>query len=154
MTAKLTHWHIDIMTEEQAKKVRDIERAEIYKIPNVPQGIAERFLLAGLTNLKSLIYKGADFIHTMYGLSEPEAVAMIDYCKQREYEMATEKTKSEPVAASAAPDVTSTDAAAADVTAAEDAGAPAPEAVAEQLAVLEDEAAAPAGGDEAKGGSK
>ncbi|MEI6232589.1 MAG: transcription termination factor NusA [Planctomycetota bacterium] len=154
LTAKLTHWHIDIMTEEQAKKVRDIERAEIYKIPNVPQGIAERFLLAGLTNLKSLIYKGADFIHTMYGLSEPEAVAMIDYCKQREYEMATEKTKSEPVAASAAPDVTSTDAAAADVTAAEDAGAPAPEAVAEQLAVLEDEAAAPAGGDEAKGGSK
>ena len=169
LTAKLTHWHIDIMTEEQAKKVRDIERAEIYKIPGLPQGIAERFLLAGLTNLKSLIYKGADYLNTMYGLSETEAVELVDYCKQREYEMATEKTKAEPaVHASAAPDpereasveiahdgVTEPIARAEDdMVAAADEGAPAPDAVAERIAVLNDETAAPAGGETSKGGKK
>lgn len=73
LTAKLTHWHIDIMTEEQAKKVRDVERAEIYKIPNVPQGTAEKFLLAGLNNLKMILAKGADFMSTMYNLSRKKA---------------------------------------------------------------------------------
>ena len=37
LTAKLTHWHIDIMTEEQARKVREAERAEVYKIPMLPR---------------------------------------------------------------------------------------------------------------------
>ena len=154
LTAKLTHWHIDIMTEEQAKKVRDFERAEIGKIPNLPAGVAERFLLAGLNNLKAIIYKGADFINTMYGV--PDAEALIEYCKQREYEISQEKTK-EPAHASAAPDAVSPDApiaeAAADVAAAADAGAPVPEAVAERIAVLGDETGAPAGED-AKGGKK
>ena len=52
LTAKLTHWHIDIMTEEQARKVREAERAEIYKIPMLPAGMAEKFLLGGLTSLR------------------------------------------------------------------------------------------------------
>ncbi len=169
LTAKLTHWHIDIMTEEQAKKVRDIERAEIYKIPNLAQGVAERFLLAGLNNLKSIIYKGADYMNTMYGLSDTEAVALIDYCKQREYEMATEKTKSETTSsASAAPDSereaaadvahdgTSEPTARAedDVAAAVSEGAPEADAVTERIAVLNDETAAPAGGEKSKGGKK
>ncbi|HLX60122.1 MAG TPA: transcription termination factor NusA [Planctomycetota bacterium] len=118
LTAKLTHWHIDIMTEEQAKKVRDAERAEIYKIPNLPQATAERFLLAGLNNLKSIIYKGADFMHTMYSIGEAESVALIEYCKKREEEIASERVKAEAAAApavSASPDggVVTADAAAA-----------------------------------------
>ena len=42
LTAKLTHWHIDIMTEEQARKVREAERAEVYKIPLLPPGTRDK----------------------------------------------------------------------------------------------------------------
>jgi len=91
LTAKLTHWHIDIMTEEQAKRVRDLERAEIYKIPMLPQGVAEKFLLAGLTSLKAILYKGPEFIGTMYGLTDDDAQALMEYCRKRDEEMAGER---------------------------------------------------------------
>lgn len=149
LTAKLTHWHIDIMTEEQAKKVRDLERAEIYKIPNLPKETLERFLLAGLNTLKAITYKGADFMQTMYSLTNEQAVELIDYCKRREVEVASEKAQA-PAAASAGPDTSASP----EASAAAAEGAPAPEAVAEQVAVLDDEAAAPAGGASEKGGSK
>ncbi|MFH0939267.1 MAG: transcription termination/antitermination protein NusA, partial [Planctomycetota bacterium] len=98
LTAKLTHWHIDIMTEEQARKVREAERAEIYKIPMLPQGMAEKFLLANLTSLRTVIYKGAEYLQTMYSLSETDAVAVIEYAKKREEELVAER-----VAAQSAP---------------------------------------------------
>ena len=107
LTAKLTHWHIDIMTEEQAKKVRDAERAEIYKIPGLPQGTIERFLLAGLNNLKAILYKGEDFMKTMYSLADEEAKALIEYAKKREEELVAEKAQAEAHVApaiSASPD--------------------------------------------------
>ena len=102
LTAKLTHWHIDIMTEEQARKVREAERAEVYKIPMLPAGTAEKLLLAGLTSLRSIIYKGADFLKTMHGLSEQDAIGLIEYSKKREGEIAQERAESQAAQASAA----------------------------------------------------
>ncbi|HYG74713.1 MAG TPA: transcription termination factor NusA [Planctomycetota bacterium] len=99
LTAKLTHWHIDIMTEEQARKLREAERAEIYKIPMLPAGVAEKFLLAGLTSLKSLIYKGAEYLHTMYSLSEQDAQAVVEYARKREEELAAERSEAQAAAA-------------------------------------------------------
>jgi transcription termination/antitermination protein NusA len=98
LTAKLTHWHIDIMTEEQARKIREAERAEIYKIPMLPQGVAEKFLLAGLTTLKSIIYKGADFLQTMHNLSPEDAQAVIEYATKREEEVASERAAAQAAA--------------------------------------------------------
>jgi transcription termination/antitermination protein NusA len=127
LTAKLTHWHIDIMTEEQARKVRESERAEIYKIPMLPQGVAERFLLAGLTSLKAILYKGPEFIGTMYGLSDEDAKALIEYCRTREDEIAEERASQPPPAkheVSASPDAPIAEAGAAGAEAgAETAGA-------------------------------
>jgi len=105
LTAKLTHWHIDIMTEEQARKLREQERAEIYKIPMLPQGTAEKFLLAGLTSLKSILYKGADYIATMHSLSQEDSNALIEYAKKREEEIAAERAAA---AATPAPKVAAT----------------------------------------------
>ncbi len=102
LTAKLTHWHIDIMTEEQAKKIRDAERAEIYKIPNLPTGVAERFLLAGLISLHALRAKGAEFLETMYGLTKDEADDLMVYCETREAELATERANEQQAAQAAA----------------------------------------------------
>ena len=144
LTAKLTHWHIDIMTEEQAKKVRDAERAEIYKIPNLAQGVAERFLLAGLNNLKSIIYKGADFMHTMYSIGEAEAVALIEYCKKREEELVSEKAKAEAAVAPAVSASPAGEVVTADAAATPEAGAVAAEAAADAGAGSA-EAAAPGG---------
>jgi transcription termination/antitermination protein NusA len=102
LTAKLTHWHIDIMTEEQARKVREAERAEIYKIPMLPAGVAEKFLLAGLTSLKSIMYKGADYIQTMYSLTSEDANALMEYAKKREEEIVVERAEQQAAAQSAA----------------------------------------------------
>jgi len=101
LTAKLTHWHIDIMTEEQARKVREAERAEIYKIPMLPAGVAEKFLLAGLTSLRGILYKGAEFIKTMYNLSEEDSNALIEYARKREEELAQLRAEAQAAAASA-----------------------------------------------------
>ncbi|MGD0094682.1 MAG: transcription termination/antitermination protein NusA, partial [Planctomycetota bacterium] len=91
LTAKLTHWHIDIMTEEQARKIREAERAEIYKIPMLAAGMAERFLLAGLTSLRGILLKGSQHLMTMYTLTEQEAGAVIEYAKKREGELVAER---------------------------------------------------------------
>jgi N utilization substance protein A len=107
LAAKLTHWHIDIMTEEQARKIRETERAEIYKIPMLAQDMAEKFLLGGLTNLKAIIYKGADYIATMYSLSPADSEALIEYARRREEDVATERALTQgaaKIAASASPD--------------------------------------------------
>jgi transcription termination/antitermination protein NusA len=107
LTAKLTHWHIDIMTEEQARKVRELERAEIYKIPMLPQGVAEKFLLNGLTSLKAIVYKGPEFIGTMYGLSNDDANALMEYCRKRDEELVGERAAAiagAKAAASASPE--------------------------------------------------
>ena len=101
LTAKLTHWHIDIMTEDQARKVREAERAEIYKIPMLPQGVAEKFLLAGLTSLKSIMYKGADYIKTMYSLTDDDSNALIEYARKREDEIAQERSAAQAAAQAA-----------------------------------------------------
>lgn len=99
LTAKLTHWHIDIMTEEQARKVREAERAEVYKIPMLPPGVAEKFLLAGLTSLRVIIGKGADHLTTMYSLSEEDAAAVVEYAKKREEVVVAERAAAAQAAA-------------------------------------------------------
>ena len=151
LTAKLTHWHIDIMTEEQAKKVRDLERAEIYKIPNLPTGTHEKFLLAGLNNLKAIVYKGADFMKTMYSLTDEESVGLIEYAKKREAEIVVERAQPQ---ASAAPEPAAVAEVAEDAEAAKAEGAPSESAVADRVAVLGDEQAAPAGAEVEKGGGR
>jgi N utilization substance protein A len=98
LTAKLTHWHIDIMTEEQARKVREAERAEVYKIPMLPAGIPEKFLLGGLTSLRAITFKGAEFIKTMHNLSEDDANAVIEYCKKRQDELDAERAAAQAAA--------------------------------------------------------
>lgn len=102
LTAKLTHWHIDIMTEDQARKVREVERAEIYKIPMLPAGVAEKFLLAGLTSLHAIVFKGGEFIKTMYGLTDEDAVALIAYAKKRDEEIVVERAEAQVAAQLAA----------------------------------------------------
>jgi N utilization substance protein A len=99
LTAKLTHWHIDIMTEEQARKLRELDRAEIYKLPDVPEGIPEKLLLGGITSLKILVAKGAGHLETMYGLSVEQSEALIEYSKKRETEMLAERQAAAEAAA-------------------------------------------------------
>jgi N utilization substance protein A len=102
LTAKLTHWHIDIMTEEQARRLREAERAEIYKIPMLPAGTHEKFLLAGLTSLRAILMKGPDHLATMYGLSEQDAQAVFEYAKKREEELVVERAQAQALAAAQA----------------------------------------------------
>jgi hypothetical protein len=57
----------------------------------LPQGTAEKFLLAGLSSLKAIIYKGDDYISTMYNLTPEDAKAVIEYARQREEELVAER---------------------------------------------------------------
>ncbi|GMV80293.1 MAG: hypothetical protein AMXMBFR7_14770 [Planctomycetota bacterium] len=93
LTAKLTHWHIDIMTEEQARKLRELERAEIYKITCIPENITEKMLLGGITSLKQILARTADHFQTIYDLSPEQAEALLEYAAQRDKEMEEERAK-------------------------------------------------------------
>jgi N utilization substance protein A len=91
LTAKLTHWHIDIMTEEQARKVRELDRAEIYKIPDVPEGMHEKLLLSGIVSLHMIVAKGAEHFQTMYNLTPEQATVLVEYAKKREVDVQAER---------------------------------------------------------------
>ncbi|MCW8133140.1 MAG: transcription termination/antitermination protein NusA [Planctomycetota bacterium] len=132
LTAKLTHWHIDIMTEEQARRLRELDRAEVYKLPDVPEGLPEKLLLGGITSLKALIAKGAGHLEAMYSLTEKQAEALVEYAKNRETEMVAERQAAAEQAAAdkaAAAVAAATAAAAAQASASEEKteAAPAPE---------------------------
>jgi N utilization substance protein A len=91
LTAKLTHWHIDIMTEEQARKIREMDRAEIYKIPCLDAGVHEKLLLNGIVSLRQIVAKGGEHFETMYNLSGEQAATLIAYAKKREEEVQAER---------------------------------------------------------------
>ncbi|MCZ7646784.1 MAG: transcription termination factor NusA [Planctomycetota bacterium] len=93
LTAKLSHWHIDIMTEEQARKLRELDRAEIYKIPGLPDGVAEKMLINGITSLKAILAKGADYFQTIYDLDEDRAKALVEYAAARDQELLAERVQ-------------------------------------------------------------
>jgi len=98
LTAKLTHWHIDIMTEEQARKLRELERAEIYKLPGLVEGMIEKLLLGGITSLRIMILKGSDHLQALYGIGKEEADGLVDYAKNREQELVNERAAAEAAA--------------------------------------------------------
>ena len=144
LTAKLTHWHIDIMTEEQARKIREQDRAEIYKIPVLPDGVHEKLLLGGVVSLRQIVGKGAEHFETMYGLTVEQAAALVEYAKTRDAELQAERTAQAEAERQAAVQAAQAAAAAA---AAEAAAAAAPEGAAQTI--QEAAAAAPEGAAEA-----
>jgi N utilization substance protein A len=95
LTAKLTHWHIDIITEEQARKLRESDRAEICKLPDLPEGVAEKFLLNGLASLRLILARSADHFQTMYGLTEAQAKSLLEYATRRNAEVQAERAAQE-----------------------------------------------------------
>ena len=68
----------------------------------LPAGMAEKFLLGGLTSLRAIIYKGAEFINTMHSLSAEDAAAVIEYCKKRDEELGTERAEAQAAAQASA----------------------------------------------------
>ncbi len=98
LTAKLTHWHIDIMTEEQARNVREKDRAEIYKLPNASPELIEKLLLNGIVSLRSVVAKGADHFETMYDMSHDDAVALVEFAAKRQAEVQAERAAEEAAA--------------------------------------------------------
>jgi N utilization substance protein A len=91
LTAKLTHWNIDIMTEEQARKRREEDRAEIYKIPMLPEGGAEKLLLSGLTSLRAIVNRGVQNLVSLHGLNEELARSIVEYAAKRDAEIEAQR---------------------------------------------------------------
>ncbi|MCX7806366.1 MAG: transcription termination factor NusA [Planctomycetota bacterium] len=103
LTAKLTHWNIDIMTEEQARKRREEDRAEVYRIPMLPAGAAEKLLLSGLTSLRAIAAKGAQNLAALYGFGEELAKEIVEYAARRDAEIEAQRAAAAAQEAAASP---------------------------------------------------
>jgi N utilization substance protein A len=91
LTAKLTQWHIDITTEEQARKLRDADRVELFKIPDLPEGLAEKLVLGGIQSLRQLVQKGAEHLAVMYSVEDEKAQEIVRYAEGRQQEVEKER---------------------------------------------------------------
>ena len=84
LTARLTKWHIDIISEDLAKELREWERNEILAIPELPSGMPEKLYLAGFKSLRSIINRGPDaLIAMMDNVTMPLAEQICDYARTR-----------------------------------------------------------------------
>lgn len=101
LTAKLSQWHIDITTEEQARKLREADRAELLKTPLLPEGLGEKLILNGIQSLRQLAHKGAEHLTVMYEVPEETARALVEYAEKRQEEVEAERAAAEQEAAAA-----------------------------------------------------
>ncbi|HTL52813.1 MAG TPA: transcription termination factor NusA [Planctomycetota bacterium] len=92
LTARLTHWNIEILTESQARILRDRERAEIGKIPFLSQDQKEALILASLSSLRQIIQRGEDGMRMLTNnkLTAEEITQTIEYAKVRQKEFLAE----------------------------------------------------------------
>ncbi|MGH7144456.1 MAG: transcription termination factor NusA [Planctomycetota bacterium] len=92
LTARLTRWNIEILTESQARILRERERAEIGKIPFLSQDQKEALILASLSSLRQIIQRGEDGMRMLTNnkLSAEEIQQTLDYARVRQKEFLAE----------------------------------------------------------------
>ena len=108
LAARLTGWHIDILTEDEAKREKDASRAEMQRLSEVIEGIdqsmVDTLMLSGFSSLHAIAKKGPEKLVTVKGLDEAKAHELWQYALKRIEELEEEKARraSEERAAAAA----------------------------------------------------
>ncbi len=97
LAARLTGWHIDILTEDEAKREREAERAEMQRLPEIIEGLdpstVETLLLSGFSSLHAIAKKGVEALLSVKGMDDVKAHALHEYTVGRVKELDEEKSR-------------------------------------------------------------
>jgi len=97
LAARLTGWHIDILTEDEAKREKEAMRAEMQRLPEAVQGltdpIVETLMLSGFSSLHAIVKKGAEKLREVKGIDELIARELHAFAAKRVQELDEEKAR-------------------------------------------------------------
>jgi len=99
LTSKLTGWQIDILTETELKKKKEIDKMllkQLTGLPGVTEDMLIRMQIAGFQSLSDIIRKGADTLTKIRSIGPKKAQAMFAFAEvTREKEKAREAIEEE-----------------------------------------------------------
>ncbi len=102
LTAKLTGWGIDILTEEENKIEREFNQVEMHKLPGMPPELVERMIMVGFKSLQKIVKKTPEALLEVKGIDEKMAAEIHAYAAGRIEEIVVEKAAAAKIAAAAA----------------------------------------------------
>jgi len=95
LSAKITDWHIDILSEEEAKREREEARLEMRKLTEVIDGLedaaVDNLMLAGFPSLGVVVRKGVEALSQLAAITEEQAAAIFEYAEIRLGELKIER---------------------------------------------------------------
>ena len=101
LTAKLTGWGIDILTEEEARLEREFNLQEMHKLPGLAPEIIERMIMVGFKSIAHIAKKPAEALLEVKGLTEEDAERIHAYALIRAKEIEVERVAAAEAAAAA-----------------------------------------------------
>jgi N utilization substance protein A len=97
LAARLTGWHIDILTEDEAKREKEAMRLEMKKLPEIVPGLTESTVetmaLSGFGTLHAVAKKGVEKLLGVKGIDEIKARELHAYAVKRVEELEAEKVR-------------------------------------------------------------
>jgi N utilization substance protein A len=97
LAARLTGWHIDILTEEEAKREKDAMREEMQRLPgeirDLDQPTLDTLMMSGFSSIHAIAKKGSEALLTVKGMDAMKARELHDYAVRRALEMEEEKAR-------------------------------------------------------------
>jgi len=84
LTSKITGWQIDILTETELKKKKEIDKIllrQLTGLPGVTEDMLIRMQIAGFQSLSDIIRKGADILTKIRSIGPKKAQAMVEFAK-------------------------------------------------------------------------
>jgi N utilization substance protein A len=102
LTAKLTGWGIDILTEEEARLEREFNQTEMHKLPDVAPEMVERMMMVGFKSIEYISKKTPEALLEVKGLSEEDVQRIHAYSVVRAEEIRQERAAAAEAAAAAA----------------------------------------------------
>jgi len=94
LSSRLTGWNIDILTEEEARRERDEDHAEVRNVPGIDTETADRMIMAGLASLRRVVMRGPAALLEIKGIEgEKQVQKIFDYAQKRLIEIEEERAK-------------------------------------------------------------
>jgi N utilization substance protein A len=91
LTAKLTGWGIDILTEEEARQEREFNQAEMHKLPGIAPEVVDRMMMVGFKSIAHIAKRPVDALLEVKGLTREDAERIHAYALLRAEEIEVER---------------------------------------------------------------
>ena len=101
LTAKLTGWGIDILTEEESRQEKEFNTQEMQKLPGIEPEMVERMVMAGFKSIAAIAKKPKTALGEVKGLSSEDIERIHAYALVRAREIEVERQAAAEAAAAA-----------------------------------------------------